>query len=189
MGRVMDRIDETHRTSGVRQPRNLRNGIDCADGVRRIANRHQLRLRAELALQVVKIESAIRFANVHGTNHHALFFKCFPRRIICVVIEHRKQDFVTRLELSSDRPRQSQRDRGHVLAEDHFFGRTVDQIRHRGARPGNRVVCATACEERTVGIRIRFEKIFLHGVHHLPRNLCSGRSIEKRSLLPVHLQL
>ena len=73
------------------------------------------------------------------------------------------------------------------LAEHHFLGGTVEQIRHRGAGPGNRVVRATACEKRTVGIRIRFEEILLHGVHHLARNLSSGRSIEKRSLLPVHL--
>jgi len=54
--RVVHRINETQRTGGVRQPRNLRNRIDGADGVRRVADRHQLRLRAELALQVVKIE-------------------------------------------------------------------------------------------------------------------------------------
>ena len=131
----MHRINETQRTSGVRQPGNLRNRIDCADGVRRVADRHQLRLRAELALQVVKIEGAIRFANVHGTNHNTLFFKSFPRRIICVVIEHRKQDFVSRLELPSDRTRQPQRDRGHVLAEHHFLWGRVEQIRHRGAGP------------------------------------------------------
>jgi hypothetical protein len=105
------------------------------------------------------------------------------------VIEQREQNLVAGFELSSDRARESQRDRGHVLPEHNLVRRTVEQIRHRGAPSGNHFVGAAAGEKRSVGIRVRFEKIFVDGIHHLPGHLRSGRTVEKGRLLPIHFQM
>jgi len=85
-------------------------------------------------------------------------------------------------------------DRGHVLAEHHFLGGRVEQIRHRGATAGNRVVRRqTACEKRTVGICIRFEKYFCTASITCPRNPVFRRHRETqlaaRSPLAVRMEI
>jgi len=78
----------------------------------------------------------------HGANHDAFFFQYLPGRIVRVVIETREQNFITGL---SSRPMARARPRvdgGHVLAENDFFRRAVEEIAHRRARDGNHFIGA-----------------------------------------------
>ena len=57
-------------------------------------------------LQIVEIERAIGFANVHLADDDAFFFKRAPGRDVGVVIESGDDDFVARFQIAADGTRE-----------------------------------------------------------------------------------
>ena len=172
----------------MRQLGDLRNRIDGPHHVRRVAHRDHLRPRRDFTFQVLQIERAIFFANVHLPNDDAFLFQRAPRRHVCVMVQRRHHDFVARFQLSRDGPRQRKRNRGHVLPEHHFVRFAVEEIRHGSARCRNHRVIAPARLECAAGICVRIHVVVLNSFDHLLWHLCPRRPIEKRRSVPVHLQ-
>ena len=127
--------------------------------------------------------------NVRRPDHHTLFFEGPPRRDVRVMVQRGDHDFVAGPQLSPNRARQRECNRGHILPKDHFIFFTIEKIGHRSARRGDDRVIVAAGDKRAASVRIRMQKIILHRVHHLPRHLRSRRAIQKRRGPPVHLQL
>ncbi len=189
MRRIMHRVDEHQSASVARQLCNFSDRIDRADGVRSVTHGDEFCFRSNFPLEVVQIEAAIGFADVHLTNHHAFLFQGAPRRHVGVVIQCRYHDFIARLQLTPDGARQREGDGGHVLAENDFVLFAMEKIRHRRARGGDCRVVAAAGQERSAGIRVRVQEIVLNCVHDLFRHLRPRRAIQKSSWMAVHLQL
>ncbi len=90
----MHGINKHQSTHRVREPRNFGDGIDGTDHIGGVPHGNQFRFRGNLALQIIHIQRAIRFANVHLLNGHAFFFQRTPGRHVGVVVQRGDHDFI-----------------------------------------------------------------------------------------------
>src|SRR5713101_9725739 len=94
--RVMHGIEERQRAGGMRELRNLFHGIDCSDGIRRVANGNQSGARSYLSPQVVQIERATFLKDVHLAHDYAVLFEGAPGGDVGVMVERGDYDFISR---------------------------------------------------------------------------------------------
>src|SRR5207245_2048746 len=135
--RVMHGIEEHERPGGMRQLHNLFHGIDCSDGVRRVANGNQFGARSYLSPQVVQIKRAILLADVRLAYDHAALFEGAPGGDVGVMVERGDYDFISRRKLAPDGARQRKGNRSHVRAEEDFVCAAIQEVCHGYARGGN----------------------------------------------------
>ncbi len=179
VGRVMNGVDEHERAGGVRELGDFGDGIDGADGVGGVTDGDEFCFARDFFAQVVEIERAVGIVNIGLTDDDAFFFERAPRRDVGVVIERGDDDFVAGLEITGNRSREREGDRGHVLAEDDFVFVAIEEVGHCGAGGGDHRVVAAAGFEGAASVGVGGEEIICDGVHDLLGNLRAGGAVEE----------
>ena len=133
--RVVDRVDEAERAGVVREPGGGGHVGDRAEGIRRGADRQELRPRREGAFERVPLQLAGRGVHRHRADRQAAIPRDgAPRIDVAVMIQLGDDHLVARLPLARQGPAQVERQRRHVRAEGHLAGRRVEKICQRTAR-------------------------------------------------------
>src|SRR5439155_6204064 len=109
--------------------------------------------------EIVEIERAILFVNVHLADDHTPFLECLPRRHVRIMVQGGHHDFIPCLELPPDRARERKGDGGHVLPEHDLARMAVEKIRHCRASGRDHRVVSPAGLKSSARIRIRADKI------------------------------
>src|SRR6202008_3955731 len=94
-----------------------------------------------------------------------------PRRDVAVVVEAGDEDLVAGRKRPSERPREREVERGHVLAEDRPRGRTAEEASRRGMCELDELVAAAAGGERSAEVRVGLAEIRGDRVDHGARAL------------------
>src|SRR2546429_5199848 len=76
----------------------------------RVAYRDHLGFRRDFPPEIVEIERAILFVNVHLADDHTPFLECLPRRHVRIMVQGGHHDFIPCLELPPDRARERKGD-------------------------------------------------------------------------------
>ena len=137
--------------------------------------------------EVVEVERAIGVVNIGLSDDNSLFLERAPGGNVCVVIERGDYDFIACFEIASDRSRERESDRRHVLAEDDFVFVAVEEVGHCGARGGDHRVVAAAGFECAAGVGVGGEEIICDGVHDLLGDLGAGGAVKECGGVAVDL--
>jgi hypothetical protein len=187
--RIVNCVDEHERAGGVRELGDFGDGIDGANGVGGVTDGDEFCFARDFFAEVVEIERAVGIVNIGLTDDDAFFFECAPGRDVGVVIESGDDNFVAGLEITSDRSRECERDRRHVLAEDDFVFAAIEEVGHCGAGGGDHRVVAAAGFEGAASVGVGGEEIIRDGVHDLLGDLGAGGAVEESGLVAVDLEI
>src|ERR1700734_630398 len=181
----MDRVHVGERAGGVSEAYDFLYGIDCADGIRRVADGNQFCALVYFARQVVEIEGAIFFVNFSPADGNAFFFEGEPGGDVGIVIEARDQDFVARAEVATNGAAHGVGERGHIGPEDDFISGAVEEVGHGGAGFGKHGVGVAAGGVGPAGVGIVAAQVIGNGVDDALRNLRSPGTVEERGGVSV----
>ena len=180
MRRVRHRIRKHERACHVRQIGNRAHRIHRADGVRRQPDGDDSRFIRQLFFKIAHVERAIVRVNVHAFYHYAAFFQCNPGGDIGIMVEARDDDFIARVQPTSERARNRKRERCHVWTKHDFFGtRGVEKIGKGEARVMDHFITALARRKDAAVIRVRSQEIFRDRVNHRLCDLGAAGIVEK----------
>src|SRR5262245_8055145 len=179
--RMMHGIEEDQRAGLVSESGNLRNGVARADRVGSAANRHELGLRGELALQVVEVQRAVLAVNADTLNGRpSILRSAHPGGDVGIMIELRDDDFIARHPARGERTAQGERQRRHVGAEDDL-GRIVGAY-ERGQRilgVADGRVAFEARYEWSAVVGVAVEQIIADRIRDRTRHLAAGGTVEE----------
>ncbi len=152
---VVDGVDVGERSGGVGQLHDDLDRINCADGVRGIANGDQLGAGVNFRSEVGDIEGAVFVVNFGPANgDSAVFCHLQPRGNVGVVIETGHEDLVPGIEFAADGAAHGIGQRRHVRTEDNFVGGAVQEVGHGGAGFGDHGVGVAAGGVGSAGVGI-----------------------------------
>ena len=177
--REVDRIDEAQGAGIVRKAGGGGDVGDRAEDVRRGADGQELRPRRERALERVPLQLAGRGGHRHGANRQASIARDrAPRIDVAVMIQLGDDHLVARLPVARQGPAQVKRQRRHVRAEGHLFGRRAEKISQRTARVRDRGVRLLARGVGPVRVRVVMEEVVAHPVDDDGRDLGAAWPVE-----------
>jgi len=150
-----------------------------ADGVGCDRERDDARAVRELPLEIAEIEGRV-VVDVDEPNLKPLVVgELEPWGHVGVVVEFGDEDLVTLAPFASGRPRQRERERRHVGAEDRLLGCTAEELagrlaclRHEGLCPAARLVWAA-------DVRVRLPVVAGDRLDDLVGHLCPAGPVEK----------
>src|ERR1700719_4637148 len=99
---VMHGINERKSAGFMRQAYNFGHWIDSPDGVRSESGGHEFRARGDLAAQIIHVEGAVCFADVHLAYYDADVFQRAPRSHVAVVIQRGDYELVARFQVAAN---------------------------------------------------------------------------------------
>ena len=175
----MNGIDVTERSGLPRQAHDFGDVVDRSYSVRGIADCDQSRASANLPRQILHVERAIVFVELHGADRDAFFFQRLPRGEVRVVIEQREHDFVAGTEFASKGAAQGESQRGHVRAEDDLVGIAIEKVGHRRPRFRDHAVGVATGEVGAARVGVVARQIIRDGVNHALRHLRATGAIQK----------
>ena len=176
---VVHRVGPGKGTRLVREPDDPPRIRDRPDGVRGEREGDDTGALGQLLLEVVEVEGRV------GVDFHEAHLKIEvvrelqPRRDVAVVVEACDEDLVAGRERPSERAREREVERRHVLAEDRLRGRTAEEASRGGVRQLDELVAAAAGGERSAEVRVGLAEIPGDRVDHGTRALSSAGSVEE----------
>ncbi len=131
--RVVDRVDVGQGPDLVRAVDDRLHRVDRAHRVGGVADRHELRPRAECRLERLEVEGRVLGMDVHGLHDEpAIGGHRPPGSDVGLVVERRDDDLVARLQRRADRATDVERERRHVVAGLDLGGRAgVEEVGQR----------------------------------------------------------
>ena len=186
MGAVVYGVDRGEGSRGVSEFDDDLDGIDRADGVRRIANGDELGALVNFRCEVGDVERAVFVVNLGPADSHAAIFGHLqPRGNVGVVIETGDEDFVSGIEFTADGTGHRIRQARHVRSEDDFVGAAVQKVGHRATRLGNHGVGVTAGRVSSASVGVIAAQVVGNGVDDALRNLRPARAVKERGRMAV----
>ena len=138
-----------------------------------------------LRCQVLHVERAIVFVELHRADGHAFFFQRFPGREIRVVVEQREHDLVAGAEFAPERAAHGESQRRHVRAENDFIRIAIQKIAHRRPRFRDHAVGVAAGVVSAARVGVVARQIIRDGVNHPLRHLRATRPVQKNRRMSV----
>ncbi len=177
----MDRVDEGERAGIPRETADPLDVVDRSERVRGPADRHELRPRADRALEILFVELARLGTHPDSSDRDPpLALQSLPGVDIGVVVELRDDDLVARSPGAAESAREVERQRRHVLAERDLGRVAIQELRDRGARVGERGVGLGRRRIAPVGVGVVLEEVVRHRADDVDGNLRAARPVEKR---------
>ena len=159
------------------------NGIDRADRIGCIPERHQLWLARQRPLKVVQLQGAVLHVEVDpGDLAAAVLRRQQPRGDVGIVVQPGDDDLIAGVERPREGAGQAQRERGHVGAEDDLFAaRGVEHVGHGLVRLVQHSIRITAGLEGAFVIRVALHQVFLNPLGGPAGDLRAAGVVEKDS--------
>ena len=170
------------RADAVRQLHDPRDVRQRADGVRSDREGDDAGARGKLCLQIGEIDVTFVRDVGEADLEAEVVGQLEPRRDVAVMVEAGDDDLVSRLEAAARGARQRERQRGHVGAERHLFGRAAEKAAGGLARGIDDAHGALARLERPAHVGVGLAQIRGDGVDHLVGNLGPAGAVEQHEL-------
>ena len=176
---VVDGVRPGERAGAVRELDDPRHVRRRPDRVRRDRERDDARPLGELRLEVVEVEREIVVDAREADDDAEILLERQPRRHVRVVVEPRADDLVTALELSAERAREQEVERGHALPERDLVRMAGEEAAGGGAGALDQLDGADARLVRRADVRVVLAQVAGDRVDHLVRALRPAGPVEE----------
>ena len=184
--RVVHGVDDAPGAGGAGQRGRARDIVHGADGVRRVAQGHDLGATwLDELFEGRPVERAGREVHRDLADHDAALRELQPGAAVGLVIERRDHDLVTGLQAAPEGFREEVREGGHVGAEADLVRVAAEEVGAGRVSLGDRRVGLLAGGEAAAVVGVVVDEVLVNGVEHALRRLRAARPVEIGGRPPV----